>query len=299
MHIDFLGLRAFLAIAERGSFRGAAGHLNVSQAALSHRIRKLEEELGAKLFSRTTREVSLTRTGLALLPKVKESIDLLTISLGEIRRESIRHQQTISIGCLPTLASGKLPPILREFHQRFPQMRVKVFDLSTHEINELVQEGVVEFGLTIITSQRWDFESEVLFDDAFVLACGPTHPLAAETEVSWASIGELPLVRVSHRTGNRAIIDDALGDLAEHLDWRFEVQHLQTAVALAREGPAAAIVPAMSFATTSGEEHGLHLVALKEPCITREIGIVTRRGKPLTRAARQLRQSIQKSFRPG
>lgn len=297
MHIDFLGLRAFLAIAERGSFRGAAGHLNVSQAALSHRIRKLEEELGAKLFSRTTREVTLTRTGLALLPKVKESIDILAISLGEIRRESIRHQQTLSIGCLPTLASGKLPPILRAFSRRYPQTQVKVFDLSTHEINELVQEGKVDLGLTIIASQRWDFDSEVLFNDAFMLACGPTHPLSSESEVSWKAIRDIPLVRVSHRTGNRAIIDDALGDVADELYWQFEVQHLQTAVALAREGPAAAVVPAMAFASTTEGEHGLHLVALKQPCITREIGIVTRRGKPLSRPAQHLRTLILESFK--
>lgn len=299
MHIDFLGLRAFLAIAEHGSFRSAADYLSVSQAALSHRIRKLEEELGAKLFSRTTREVTLTRTGLSLLPKVKESIDILAISLGEIRRESIREQQTVSIGCLPTLASGKLPPVLRAFHQRFPQTQVKVYDLSTHEINELVQEGKVDLGLTIVASQRWDFESEVLFRDAFVLACGPDHPLAGATEVSWSAIRELPLVRVSHRTGNRAIIDDALGDLAEELGWQIEVQHLQTAVAIARQGPAAAIVPAMAFSVNSAKEHGLHLVALKNPCITREIGIVTRRGKPLSRPAQHLRDYIHDSFKRG
>ena len=72
MRIDFLGLEAFLSIAERGSFQRAAAHLNLSQAAISHRTCKLEEELGLKLFARTTREVTLTRAGIDFLPNVRK-----------------------------------------------------------------------------------------------------------------------------------------------------------------------------------------------------------------------------------
>ncbi|HEY5278808.1 MAG TPA: LysR family transcriptional regulator [Pseudolabrys sp.] len=65
MRIDFLGLEAFLSIAERGSFQRAAAHLNLSQTAISHRMRKLEDELRLTLLARTTREVTLTRAGIA------------------------------------------------------------------------------------------------------------------------------------------------------------------------------------------------------------------------------------------
>src|SRR5215217_7605187 len=118
MRIDFLGLHAFVAIAERGSFQHAAAHLNLSQTALSHRVRKLEEDLGVKLLSRTTREVSLTRAGLNLLPKVK---------------------------------------------------------------------------------------------DPFTLVCPEGHPLVAHPFLSWSELTEEPMIRISSRAGNRAIIDDALG----------------------------------------------------------------------------------------
>jgi hypothetical protein len=68
----FLGLEAFLAVAERGSFHRAAAHLSITQTALSHRIRKFEEELREKLFIRTTRSVALTPAGLALLPRARQ-----------------------------------------------------------------------------------------------------------------------------------------------------------------------------------------------------------------------------------
>jgi DNA-binding transcriptional LysR family regulator len=65
---------AFLSIAERGSFQRAAAHLNLSQTAISHRMRKLEEELGLKLFARTMREVTLTRAGIDFLPKAQGAL---------------------------------------------------------------------------------------------------------------------------------------------------------------------------------------------------------------------------------
>lgn len=68
MRVDFLGLEAFLCIAERGSFHRAAAHLNLSQTALSYRIKRREDDLGLKLLARTTRQVTLTPTGVELLP---------------------------------------------------------------------------------------------------------------------------------------------------------------------------------------------------------------------------------------
>jgi DNA-binding transcriptional LysR family regulator len=77
MRIEVLGCQAFVSIAERGSFHAAASHLNLSQTALSHPIRKLEESLGTQLLLRTTRQVTLTPAGAALLPKARKLFDEL------------------------------------------------------------------------------------------------------------------------------------------------------------------------------------------------------------------------------
>ncbi|HZH53572.1 MAG TPA: LysR family transcriptional regulator [Microvirga sp.] len=294
MRIDFLGLHAFVAIAERGSFQQAAAHLNLSQTALSHRIRKLEEDLGVKLLSRTTREVSLTQAGLSLLPKVKDIIESLTVSLNELRSEGRRRQETLSIGCLPTIASGRLPGALRRFQERHPNVIVRIYDNSASEISDLVQSGTVEFGITIVAAHRWDFDIELLFKDPFTLVCPEDHPLASQPSVSWSDLSDEPLIRVSQQTGNRRIIDDALGGRRESLNWRFEVQHLQTAIALAAAGVALTVVPRMAL--DSIDERGLTLVPLRNPSITRQLGIVSRRGAPLSPLADELRKIIVKTF---
>ena len=120
MRIDFLGLEAFLSIAERGSFQRAAAHLNLSQTAISHRMRKLEEDLGLKLFARTTREVTLTRAGIDFLPKARRALAELEQSFDDLKQQGAKRRERLDIACLPVFAVNYLPPILRAFHASHP-----------------------------------------------------------------------------------------------------------------------------------------------------------------------------------
>ena len=159
MRIDFLGLEAFLGVAERGTFHGAAERLNLSQAALSHRIKRLEDDLGVKLFTRTTRQVALTPAGLELLPKVHGMIEGLTDTYDGLRKQGRARQNKLTIGCLPTIATYYLPPILQQFAVLFPEMSVHVRDVSAGQIADLVQNGEAEFGVTIVSANRWDLDT--------------------------------------------------------------------------------------------------------------------------------------------
>jgi DNA-binding transcriptional LysR family regulator len=90
------------------------------------------------------------------------------------------------------------------------------------------------------------------------------------------------------------IIDDALGSRREGLNWRFEVQHIQTAVALVRAGVALTVVP--SLALDAVDERGLKPVPLRNPGISRQLGIVSKRGTPLSPLADELRKLIVQAF---
>ncbi|MFZ4532668.1 MAG: LysR family transcriptional regulator, partial [Alsobacter sp.] len=97
MRVDFLGLEAFLSIADRGSFHRAAAHLNLSQTALSHRMKKLEDDLGIKLLARSTRQVSLTPAGQDLLPKARHIIEEISESFASLRAQGKARQETLAI----------------------------------------------------------------------------------------------------------------------------------------------------------------------------------------------------------
>src|SRR5687768_12424710 len=196
MRIDFLGLHAFVAIAERGSFQLAAAHLNLSQTALSHRMRKLEDDLGVRLLSRTTREVSLTPAGLELLPKVRGMIEELSGSLDELRQHGRARQERLAIGCLPTIAAGHLPDALQEFRIAHPDVVLRIHDNSATEIAELVDSGTIEFGITLVASHRWDFDVETLVREPFMLVCRADHAFAALPAASWSDLQNVPLIRI-------------------------------------------------------------------------------------------------------
>lgn len=286
MRIDFLGLEAFLNIAELGSFQQAAGRLNLSQTALSHRMKKLEEDLGLRLLVRTTRQVSLTPAGLDFLPKARRILDELSLSVEALREQGRRHQEQIAIGCLPTIAVSHLPCVLREFAKTYPNVSVQVFDNSALEIAELVQSGTVAFAVTLISTTAWDVEAKPLLKEPFVLLCRDDHPFAQAASVNWSALEGTPLVRISPRAGNRGLIDAALGSRREALHWRYEVQHVSTAVGMVLAGIGLSVVPRLAIDLPGTP--GLVAVSLRNPSITRSLGIIQKRGLPLPPAGQAL-----------
>lgn len=292
--MDFLGLQAFVAIADRGSFREAAQHLHLSHTAISHRIRKLEDEVGQKLFMRSSKEVSLTQAGLELLPKIKEMLAVLAATIDDLKLSGNARRERIAIGCLPTFAAGRLPEILKSFSAANSDVVVHIFDKSAAEISDLLAKGLIEFGITIITTNRWDFDAEVLVEDPFVLVAPSDHALAQSKAIKWQDLEGFPLIRVSQHSGNRLIIDDALAGSEFDLSWQFEAQHLQTAISMARAGAALAVVPRMAFDATA--DTALSLQVLTEPNVSRDIGIITRKSGSLSANAERLRDLIRQSF---
>ncbi len=294
MRIDFLGLQAFLSIAERGSFSRAAAHLNLSQTALSHRIKKLEEDLGLQLIARTTRQVALTPAGLELLPTARKIIGELSDSIDLLRERGRKQQERISLGCLPTIAAHHLPRVLNDFSALYPGMSIKIYDNSASEIATLVQSGQVDFGITIIAMNIWDLAVTPLIKEQFVLLCTRNSDFAKRKFVSWSHLQDTPLIRISPQACNRALIDDALGHRRDTLNWRYEVQHLQTAVGMVLEKLGVAVVPNTAVKTQGTA--GLVALPLRNPSISRTLGLVVKRGLPISKPAQAMIDLIRSYF---
>ncbi len=291
MRIDFLGLQTFLSIAERGSFQRAAAHLNLSQTALSHRMRKFEADLGVKLLTRTTRQVTLSAAGLDLLPKARKIIDEIETSFERLRQIGQHRQERIAIGCLPTLANHYIPRLLRELGHRYPDLAVKIYDNSSAEIANLVQSGAAEFGITIVSANRVDLDIKPLFKEPFVLVCPSDHAFAQQKHVNWSELARVPLVRISPQAGNRALIDDALAGRRDTLLWRYEVQRLSTAVNMVAAGLGLTIVPRLAI--DAAGTPGVRAVPLRNPGIVRTLGLLTKRGTSLSPPAEILAGVIE------
>jgi len=292
MRIDFLGLQAFIAIAERGSFQMAAAYLNLSQTALSHRIRRIEDDLGVQLFQRTTRMVALTPAGAELLPKIRMLVADLSTAIEDTRLAGANQERSISIACLPTVASVVLGPALFELHKYYPDVLVKVHDKSATEIVELLSAEAIDFAVTISTPLRADFHIQALRKDPLVLVCRSSEVPVTGERMGWAELGSIPLIRIGPNIGNR--MDEALGSRRETLNWRYEVQHAPIAIAFVRAGLGMTVVPRLAL--WRQDLDGLKVIQLHDPRVSRQIGIVTRRNHLPSPVSDHLRQMIVRQF---
>ncbi len=286
MNCDLDELRAFLAIADTGSFRAGAALLHLSPSALSRRIDKLERGLSIRLFERSTRKVELTALGRGFVARARNVLhefDEALLGIGEV---ATRLSGEVSIACVPSAVAHVLPPVLRRFHASYPGIRVRVIDESSIDILGTVARAEVDFGLTYIGAEEPDLEFDALIDDPFVVACRRDHPLAARRRVRWAELDAHEVIALAPGTGNRLLIDLALARRTPVPRWFCSVNHVAALLAFVDAGLGVGVVPRMAL--PRGRSHAVIGVTLVEPAIVRTVGLIRRRGRELAPAPRKL-----------
>ena len=183
INFDLQELQAFVAVAERASFRAAAEDLNLSQPALSRRIDKLEDLLGARLLERTTRRVSLTHVGRIFLERARGAIDELERAVLSIGDLAAQRGGLVTVACVPSVAYYFLPAIIHDYAERFPRIRVRIIDETAHTVLNSVVTGRADFGISFFGTQEPDVDFKAVLREDFVLAVRRDHPLAARRSV--------------------------------------------------------------------------------------------------------------------
>jgi len=286
MKLDTLGVEGFIAIAEEGSFQKAAAALYITQTALTRRLQNLEALLGVKLVERTTRSVALTSIGRDFLPQCRRLLSDLATALAEIQKTGQAQRGDVSIACVPTVGIQYLPRIIQEYSARYPENRIRILDHASSGVAAAVLRREAEFGINIGGGHHPDLRSVPLLDDKFVLICRSDHPLARRKKASWKQLESYPLIFAGEVSGNRPLLDTALGTGHVRLQSHYEVQRSSTAVGLVAEGVAAAVVP--SLAIQKGAYPRIKIVALTNPVASRSLVLMLRKTAHLSPAAQAL-----------
>lgn len=277
MKFDLADLQAFLAVVDLGSFRAASESLYLSQSAVSRRVDKLENALGVALFTRSTRRVELTTVGRAFVHKARAVINELESSLVGIADFAERISGVVTIACVPSAVDYFLPAVIGAFHRMHPRIRVRLIDESSADLLLAVTNGEADFGLTYIGTKEPDIQFQPLLDDPFVLACTPEHPLAKRRSVAWSDLVGYDYVSLAQGSGNRFLLDQVLAGLDKKPDWFCEVRHVPALVSLVEAGLGIGVVPRLALPPNGS----LKSIELKEPSLSRVLGIIQRRGRPL------------------
>ncbi len=290
INCEMLDLRAFLAVLDAGSFHRAAAQLNMSQPSVSRRIKALEAALGVALLERTTRRVKPTSIGRALDPMLRRLVcefENCVFSLGDF---GVRHPGEVTVASIATAASCFLPRVSEEVHHGC----IRISDSASWIYRprrglSAWPEGEAEFGINFLGASRSDLKFTPLIDDDFVVACRADHPFASRKSIKWDDLAGQSLI-ISQRSGNRALIDQALARSNLRLNWSFEVVHLSTSFGLVEAGVGMSIVPRLARPLT--EHRSIAVIPVCDPVVHRTVGIVERRTGQFSRAATAFRTML-------
>lgn len=207
--MDIRQLECFVAVAEELHFRKAGERLGLSQSALSERISALEQELGARLFFRTTRQVSLTQAGADFVQDAKKILSDIEKSVSNVRHSAESNLRHIRISGVDEAISMLLPKVLLRFRETDPSVHVQILEISSSEQHsqELISHRTdIAF---LRTPQEEDFiASELLYRQPVVVALAESNMLAAATTLSASDIAEQPIVGYPKRA--RPVLHDVL-----------------------------------------------------------------------------------------
>lgn len=241
-------LRYFVAVAEESSFSRAAKRLHMAQPPLSSQIKRLEEDLGVRLFERSSRGVRLTEAGELLLEETRRIFVQMDQTVGLVRRVGHGEVGRLTLGFVPSASNEVLPRVLRVFRDRFPDVELFLREMRPDLIVQRLHEKQVDAGFLYLPFEDAALDAECVSREPLVLALPQGHPLAREERVDLASLAEEPFVlpaRYRRMPGLYEQVTDACRRAGFTPDAvQKDVWLMQTIVGLVAGGIGVALVPA-------------------------------------------------------
>ncbi len=238
-------LQAFLAIADTGSFQGAARKCGVTQSTISRQIQALESDLGLELFHRTN-QAKLTVAGDRLMPRARKICLEWQSATQEISNLISGKQPELCIAAIHSLCAYYLPPVLQRFCHDFPEVQLRVTSLGSDRALKVLKDGLVD--LAIVMNNRFlttgrEMVVEVLYDEPIELLTAVSHPLAKYESVPWSELIHYPQVVFKDGYGMQRLVQDRFERLEARLQAALEVNTLDAFRGVVRQGELVALLP--------------------------------------------------------
>ena len=276
LNFELQDLRAFVAIVDLGSFRKASEALNISQSALTRRIKAFEYKLANQLFERSTRHVFLTNVGRELEPTIRRTLSEIDEQFAVISDSAYFRSGLVSIACVPTSMVSFLPKLIGQFHEEYPKASFRILDSSSTHVIESVQNGSADFGVTFMGQMDGQVDFIPLFEDEFVALTRKDDPLVENPSIAWSQLATRQLIGVNRSSGNRTLLDAGLAKEGLKLNWAHEVNHLSAAIGLVQHGVGVSVLPGLAYVDAPMDD--LCITPLVAPTLSRTLGIIQRKG---------------------
>ena len=275
-------LRYFVGISEAGSLLKASARLHVAQPSLSQQVAALEHAVGARLFDRSSRGITLTEAGKVFLEHAKVVLADVERARGAVRDSTAVVRGDVSIGLPTTVGLIATVPILRACREQYPEVRLKIVEAYSGYVREWLQTGRLDLAILYGDNPDAGLHKRPLLDDRLVLVTsgrGPRPPKA----LPLPSITRWPLVLPGREHGLRRLIDDACMPLGIELEVMAEIDALNSVKKAVEAGIGSTILPLGAVAEDIAAGR-LRASAIERPSIVRRVFCATSATRPTTAA---------------
>lgn len=240
-------LRAFIAIAESGTFTAGAIRVHVTQAAISMQIRQLETEIGARVFVRAPRHVILTEAGEQLLHRARQILREHDAALEEIAELAGAERGRLRIGSASAMVlTDQLPGILNELRRQHPRAEISVTSGTSESLVEQIVAGELDIAFVSLPVDVRGVQTERLSEDQLVAIASPKHKLAKQKTISAYTLAGEKLI-LGERGGNtRRLIDQFFAQAGVTLKVAMELSRQAAIRRMVEEDMGVGIVPVRS-----------------------------------------------------
>ncbi|MEU9116017.1 LysR family transcriptional regulator [Streptomyces sp. NPDC048483] len=238
-------MRYVVAVAETGGFTRAAERCHVVQSALSHQIARLEKELGARLFDRTSRSVRLTAAGEAFVPVARQALQAAERARAEVAAATGEVGGRLAVGAISTVAAVDLAQELGAFRARYPRVRVSLLMEMSDPLIEKVREGALDVAFVGLVpgARTAGVREQELARGELVAVVAPEHPLAGREWTTLSRLARESFVDFAAGSAARRQRDDAFRAAGLTSEVAFEVTTVEFLAKLVRAGLGVGMVP--------------------------------------------------------
>ena len=290
MNQNLSSYRIFYTVANTGNISKAAKELYISQPAISKSIQKLEESVGCKLFSRSSRGVVLTGEGKLLYEHVSEAFETLTMGEEKLKRSIELGVGHLKIGVSSTLCKYLLLPYLKEFVRQNPHISISISCQSTNDTLKLLEDNKIDIGLIgkpeNLKNIHFDFLEEI--EDIFVAAKDYLRNLKARGIQKDHILQSSTLMLLDKNNMTRQYIDDYLQENQIIIKDSIDISDMDLLIDFARIGVGVACV-IKNFVREDLENGTLMEIPLGFPIHKREVGFAY---KTTTKPSKSLAEFI-------
>jgi LysR family carnitine catabolism transcriptional activator len=286
-------LKAIVALARFESFIAAAAYLNVSPSGLTRLVQQAESLVGVQLFHRGTRKVVPTEAGAVIVQASQRLLSDLSLQVQSARALDGELRGQLSISSLMSISHRVVPHALIKFRRKYPNVHVHVREGLGDNVLNNVSRGYVDFGIANIESAPVDLAIAASAEETCFLILSKSHPMAALKTVPLKKLADEQLVSMPPESGLRKAIDMATNSQGIALNHSIIINQFGSLFDFVGNGLGIAIAPAVALPS---DGNPAIVVKSLRPRITRRIGILHPKDRPLTPVAEAFLEIFQPIF---